>query len=120
MTRRIALLATMIAALAAVLAPTASAAKTKKVKVGDNFFSPTKLTIAPKTKVVWTWLDGNTDSHDVYLSKMPKGVKRFQSDPAATDFRYSQTFKVPGTYKVLCTFHEGMTQTITVKKTKKK
>jgi len=47
---------------------------------------------------------------------MPKGVKRFQSEPAASDFRYSRTLKVVGTYKILCTFHEGMTQTITVKK----
>jgi plastocyanin len=117
MTRRIALSATIIAALAAAVLPaTSSAVTTKKVKVGDNFFSPTKLTIAPKTKVTWTWLDGNTDSHDVYLSKKPKGVKGFQSDSAATDFRYSQTFKVPGTYKVICTFHVGMAQTITVTK----
>jgi len=85
------------------------------VKVGDNFFSPSKLTVAPKTKIVWKWLS-NSESHDVYLSKMPKGVKRFQSEPAASDFRYAKTLTVVGTYRILCTFHEGMTQTITVKK----
>jgi plastocyanin len=115
MTRRIALLASLAAALAAACAPAAPAATSKTVKVGDNFFSPTKLTVAPKTKIVWKWLS-NSESHDVFLSKGPKGVKRFQSDPAASDFRYAKTLTVPGTYKILCTFHEDMTQTITVKK----
>jgi plastocyanin len=114
--RSVALVATLAAALVAAAAPAATAGTTRSVTVGDNFFSPSKLTVAPKTKIVWKWQSGNSESHDVYLSRMPKRVKRFQSEPAASDFRYSQKLTVPGTYKVLCTFHEGMTQTITVKK----
>jgi plastocyanin len=110
------LLATLAAALLAAAAPAGLASSSKSVAVGDNFFSPTKLTVAARTKIVWKWRADNTDSHDVYLLKGPKGVKKFQSDPAATDFRYSQKLSVPGSYRIVCTFHEGMAQTITVKK----
>jgi plastocyanin len=110
------LLATLAAAFIAAAAPAGLASSSKSVAVGDNFFSPAKLTVAPGTKIVWKWRADNTDTHDVYLLRRPKGVKRFQSDPAATDFRYAQKLTVPGTYKLVCTFHEGMDQTITVKK----
>jgi plastocyanin len=96
-------------------ARTASKPKRKNVKVGDNFFSPKKLKVAKNTTIVWKWSSANGDSHDVYLSKRPKGVKRFHSDPAATDFSYKKKLKRPGKYKILCTLHEEMVQTITVK-----
>ena len=116
MTRRLALLAALAATvLAALTVPAALATSTKSVSVGDNFLSPSKLTVARKTKIIWKWRADNTDTHDVYLSKGPKGVKKFQSDPAATGYRYAKTFTVAGTYRVICTFHEGMAQTITVK-----
>ena len=56
---------------------------------------------------------GNT--HDVKLQKGPKGVKKFHSDPAAADFTFKQTLKVKGKYSIICTFHQNMVQTITVK-----
>ena len=49
------------------------------------------------------------------LKKGPKGVKKFQSDPAAADFTYKRTLKVKGKYSIICTFHENMVQTITVR-----
>jgi plastocyanin len=42
-------------------------------------------------------------------------VKRFHSDPAAADFTYKRTLKVKGKYSIICTFHENMVQTITVR-----
>jgi plastocyanin len=51
----------------------------------------------------------------VKLKKGPKGVKRFHSDPAAADFTYKRTLKVKGKYSIICTFHENMVQTITVR-----
>ncbi len=92
------------------------ASKTKVVKVGDDFYSPSKLTIKKGSKVRWTWLDGNQDNHDVRLKSGPKGVKKFKSALAGADYSYSQTFKVPGTYKIYCSIHVDMRQTITVKK----
>ena len=70
--------------------------------MGDDYYSPGKLTIKKGTKVSWTWLDGNPDNHDVRLKSGPKGVKKFKSELAASDYSYSQTLKVPGTYKIYC------------------
>jgi plastocyanin len=97
-------------------APTATTSATKTVKVADNFYSPKKLTVAKGTTIKWKWSNRNADSHDVYLNKKPKGVKRFQSPPAATFFTYKRTLKKAGTYKLLCTFHENMTMRIDVKR----
>lgn len=96
--------------------PTANASATKTVKVADNFYSPKKLTVAKGTTIKWTWSNRNADSHDVFLNKRPKGVKRFQSPPAATFFSYKRKLGKAGTYKILCTFHENMTMRIDVKR----
>ena len=74
-----------------------------------------QVTVAKGTTVKWVWSNRNADSHDVYLSKKPKGVKRFQSPPAATFFTYKRKLGKAGTYKILCTFHENMTMRIDVK-----
>jgi plastocyanin len=112
-------LVVVIGAAALAVAPAVTeAAKTppaKKVIVGDDYFTPLKTTVKPGTKVVWKWLSTNGNTHDVKLKKGPKGVKRFQSDPAAADFSFKKTLKVKGKYSIICTFHENMVQTITVR-----
>jgi plastocyanin len=100
----------------AAASPTAEVAKTKTVKVADNFYSPKKLTVVKGTTIKWVWSNRNADSHDVYLNKRPKGVKHFQSAPAATFFSFKRKLEKAGTYKILCTFHENMTMRIDVKK----
>jgi plastocyanin len=100
---------------AAAASPTAQTAKTKTVKVADNFYSPKKLTVAKGATIKWVWSNRNADSHDVYLYKKPKGAKHFQSAPAATFFTFKRKLKKAGTYKLLCTFHEGMKMRIDVK-----
>jgi plastocyanin len=111
------LLATGMAALAVI--PAVSGATTKPVrktvKVGDDFFLPVKLTVPKGSTIVWKWPSANVNTHDVKLTHGPKGVRHFHSDPAAADFRYKRTLKVRGKYVVICTFHEGMDMTITVK-----
>jgi len=110
---------TALALGAAVLAagPAADAAKAprKTVKIGDNFFSPKKTSVKAGTTVTWKWLSDNADSHDVKLRKGPKGVKRFTSDIAATDYSYKKKLSKKGAYSLYCTLHQGMTQKITVK-----
>ena len=96
-------------------AATHKAPKPRTVKVGDDYFGPMSLKVKPKTKIVWKWLSVNGNTHDVKLKKGPKGVKKFQSDPATSDFRFSKKLTVKGTYTVICTFHENMKQTIIVK-----
>jgi plastocyanin len=87
----------------------------RSVKVSDDVFSPTKLTVPRNSTITWKWASANSDTHDVYLSKRPKGVKRFHSDPASSDFSYKRKLAKKGTYKLICTFHENMTQKITVR-----
>ncbi len=112
------MLATGVAAVAVVPAASSGAASTpprKTIKVGDDYFSPTKLRVRKNTTVVWRWLAVNGNTHDVKLKKGPKGVKRFHSDPAAADFSYKRKLKVKGRYTVICTFHQDMVTTITVR-----
>lgn len=113
------------AALAAAPGP-ATAAKSKhkapRVTIGvfDNYYSPSKKTIKAGTTVRWRWDDGITDVHDVKLSKAPKGVKKFQTEPLAAGDTYSKKLTKAGTYRFICTFHEGMRMTIRVKSATKK
>jgi plastocyanin len=88
---------------------------TKTIKVGDDYYGPAKVTVKRGTTVKWTWLADNADSHDVKLTRAPKGVKRFHSASAASDYTYSRKLTVPGTYRILCTLHQDMTMTITVR-----
>lgn len=101
-------------------APSAQgAAKTKKVKVGDDFFSPAKLNIKKKTKVKYKWLSSNGNPHNVTLTKGPKKVKKkdFTSATGSIGIKFNRTFKKKGTYKFVCTIHATtMTQTVKVKK----
>jgi plastocyanin len=104
------------AALVAAAFPAAAlGASTKKVQVGDDYYGPAKVTVKKGTKVKWTWLADNTDSHDVKLGQRPKGVKRFKSASAASDYSFSHKFTKKGTYKIVCTLHHTMRMTVVVK-----
>jgi plastocyanin len=104
------------AALAVVPAATAGSTAKKTVKVGDYFLSPGITTVKPGTRVTWKWLASNGDTHDVKLKKGPKGVKKFHSGYASTDYTFARTLTKKGKYTVICTLHPTqMHQTITVK-----
>jgi plastocyanin len=104
-------------ALLAGATPAFGAAK-KTVKVGDNYYSPKSLTVSKGTTVTWKWpgFDEAGDVHDVKLKTGPKGVKKFQSEAASTDYSFKRKLTVAGTYKLVCTLHEEMTMTIKVRK----
>ena len=101
---------------AALAAAPAQAGPRKAVKVFDNFYLPTKATVKANTTVVWKWPADGGDVHDVKLKKGPKGAKKFASQPASAGYEFKQTLKKPGTYAIVCTLHEEMKMTITVKK----
>jgi plastocyanin len=115
-----AVVSTLIAGVALLGAAPATAGsgkpQRKKVEVGDNFYSPSKLTVNKGSTITWVWPDEALDVHDVKLSKGPKGVKRFHSDPGGAGFRYKRTLKVPGSYRIICTLHEEMTMSIRVRR----
>jgi plastocyanin len=103
-------------ALAGAGVASGSSSKTRTVKVGDDYYTPVKLTVKKGTKIHWSWLTGNSDTHDVRLKSGPKGVKRFKSELAASDFSFNRKLSVPGTYKIYCSLHKDMKQTIVVKR----
>lgn len=101
--------------------PATSGAGTRKpvhktVKVADDFLSPTKITVPRRSTISWKWQAANQDSHNVALVKHPKGVKRFESSIATTNFTYKRKLTVKGKYVVICKLHPYlMRQTIIVR-----
>lgn len=109
--------ATAFAVAPATLASGATKGKTRKVSVNDNYYGPAKLTVHVGDTVDWHWSDDITDVHDVSVKSAPKGVKKFHSDPLAAGDDFKRQLTKPGTYKIICTFHEEeMKMTVTVKK----
>ena len=108
----------VLAGAALISAAPAHGAARKTVKVGDNYFTPQPLTVKRGTTVTWRWpgYDGAGDVHDVGLMAGPKGVKRFRSEAAATDYSFKRKLTKPGTYKIVCTLHEEMRMTVKVRK----
>ena len=106
-----------IAGAALVAAPaTAAAPKPRTVRIADNYYLPAKLTVTRGSTVTWKWPDDIAiDVHDVKLKRAPKGVKKWQSEPASSGYRYKRTFKKAGKYFIVCTLHEEMTMTVKVR-----
>ncbi|HEX2125877.1 MAG TPA: plastocyanin/azurin family copper-binding protein [Thermoleophilaceae bacterium] len=81
------------------------------VKVGDNFFSIPNAAVRKGSKLRWSF--GTPTLHNVTLANGPRG---FSSDNLSDGRRFDVKFKVPGTYRLMCTLHPiGMTQTVTVR-----
>lgn len=116
-------IAAVLAAMA--LAPIAGASgeverkpKSPTVKVADDFFDPTKLTVKEGTTVRFKWASDNTNSHNVVLEKGPKGVKKkdFESATGTIRIKFNPTFEKKGAYDLLCTIHpDVMKMKVTVK-----
>lgn len=105
---------------AAVVAAPAGNAATKPVRkvvtVHDNYYSPDKLTVPVNSTIMWKWPADAGDVHDVKLGRGPKGAKGFWSDPGAAGYSFKRKLTVPGTYRIVCTLHEEMKMTITVRR----
>jgi plastocyanin len=98
--------ATIAAALALPAATNASAARAVTV---DNFaFSPASLSVRAGTTVTWRFRDST--KHNVTVKR---GPARFHSKNIRRG-NYSRTLTRRGTYKLVCTIHPGMRQTIRV------
>jgi plastocyanin len=113
--RRGPLLIAVLTGVALLGATPAQAAK-KTIRIGDNYYLPDAVKVKKGTVVTWRWpgFDAAGDVHDVKLKSGPKGVKKFHSEPAATDYSFKRKLKVPGRYKIVCTLHEEMRMTIRV------
>jgi plastocyanin len=99
-----------VAALAAVgvLALTATAGAGAKgsttIKLLSDTFSPDKKSISSGTKVKFKWIDGK---HNIVKASGPGGS--IDSGVFNTPgVHFTKKFKKAGTYKLICTIHDGM------------
>jgi plastocyanin len=95
----------------AVAAP--AVAKTRGVKVGDNFFVRSSgvpvVTVKKGTTVRWRW----TGHH--FHNVIGSGPASFQSSVKKRG-HYAKKLKKAGTYTIFCSIHAGMKMKIKVKK----
>jgi plastocyanin len=110
-------LVALVAGAALLSAAPALAAPAKTLRIGDNYFTPQTVKVKRGTKITWRWpgYDEAGDVHDVGLTKGPRGVKRFRSEAASTDYSFSRRLTVPGTYRFACSLHHEMRATVTVR-----
>ena len=96
----------------------AAVPKGKTVRIYDNYFLQDDITVRKGATVTWRWpgYDEAGDVHDVKLKSGPKGVKKFHSEAAATDFTFKRKLKVAGRYRIVCTLHDEMKMRIRVKR----
>jgi plastocyanin len=86
-------------------------AAVKRVTVGDNFFSPTSVSIRRGTTVKWTW-SNTSNRHNV---KVRSGPRKFSSSTKRSG-TYSRKISTAGTYKIYCSIHpSNMKMTIRAK-----
>jgi plastocyanin len=96
----------LIALVLTLVAAAPAAAKTRNVKIGDNYFvrpgspKPT-VKVRKGTTVRWNWTGSH--SHNVVGS----GPASFQSALKRSG-HFSKKMKRRGTYSVICQIHSGM------------
>jgi len=94
----------------------AGAPKPRTVAIADNYYAPAKLTVERGTRITWRWPAEAGDVHDVKLTSRPKGVRRFQSEPASSAYSFRRTLRTAGRYEIVCTLHRDMTMTVRVRR----
>jgi plastocyanin len=107
MRRLLVLVLLVVGAGAATIAVPALGA-TKTVTVNDDFFKPTKVTVAAGTKVVWKWT-----GHDPHNVTVRRGPRKFHSR-TQTKGSFAATPHAKGTYSIVCTVH-GFTMKLVVR-----
>ncbi|MGH2980226.1 MAG: cupredoxin domain-containing protein [Solirubrobacterales bacterium] len=91
----------------------ATAAKTRSVRVDDDFFRPKRVTIRSGDRVRWVWR-GEGD-HNVRFRKVPRRVSRRPGSRTVDRGRFSRKFRKRGRYSYVCTIHEDLGMTGSVK-----
>jgi len=78
------------------------------VQVKNFSFSPSSLSVAKGTTVTWKFDD--TTAHTATSND-----KTFDSGSKSAGQSFAFTFNTPGTYSYICTFHQYMKGSVTVK-----
>jgi plastocyanin len=108
----------LLAGVALLLSAAPAQAAKKTVRIYDNYFLADSLRVDRGTTVVWRWPGAAEagDVHDVKLKSGPKGVKKFHSEAAATEFSFRRKLRKPGRYRIVCTLHQEMKMQIRVRR----
>jgi plastocyanin len=79
------------------------------VTVGNNFYSPSALSVTTGTTVTWQWAQGASE-HTVTFNDGAPGSQRQSSGT------FQRTFSTPGTYTYFCQVHgpQVMSGSVTV------
>lgn len=109
MRKRIAALAIVPVVAAAGFAIPALAASKKTIDLGDNFFKPKSATVAKGTTVTWDWI--GKAPHNVTVVS---GPQKFRSS-VQTSGTFKHKMTKAGTYKIVCTIHQGMDLSLKVR-----
>lgn len=81
------------------------------IRAKDSYFSIPNVQIKKGAQLGWSF--GTPTLHNVTLANGPRG---FSSGNLNDGRKFKMKFKVPGTYRLMCTLHPvGMTQTVTVR-----
>jgi plastocyanin len=102
----------LIVLLASGVAATPALAATKTVKVGDDWFVKKgngSVTVKKGTTVKWK--NVGDDPHSVTVDKGPVKFEKSTLFPGKT---YSKKVTKKGTYKIICTIHNGQKMTLKV------
>jgi plastocyanin len=101
-------LLTVAAATAALVLPVTSEAASRNVAVDNFAFSPASLSVRAGTTITWKFKDST--KHNVTVRR---GPVRFHSRNIRSG-SYSRALTRRGTYKIFCSIHPDMRQTIRV------
>jgi plastocyanin len=107
MLKKTLVLASAAAAVGAVAVPALGASRT--VAVRDEFFSPRTTSVARGTTVTFAWR--GEEPHNVTVVS---GPVKFRSR-TITRGTFRKTFTRAGTYRIVCTLHDGMHLTLKVR-----
>ena len=103
----------LIAALVTGVAAVPAYAATKTVKVGDDWFiDKNGGTVTVKKGSTVKWKNVGDSPHSVTVKK---GPVKFEKSTLFPGKSYSRKMTKKGTYRIICTFHEGQKMTLTVR-----
>ena len=81
------------------------------INARDSYYSIPNVQVKKGSQLSWSF--ATPTLHNVTLANGPRG---FSSGNLNDGRKFKMKFKVPGTYRLMCTLHPvGMTQTVTVR-----
>jgi plastocyanin len=94
-------------------ARSSKASTSERVSIKDDLFSPRSVTVARGGEVTWRWKGEN--EHNVRFRRVPSGASK-RGAHTKTSGRFSRTFGKTGKYRYVCSIHEdlGMTGSVRV------